>query len=570
MAVKISQMPELNNATGEEILPAVDEGINVKISVNTLKKFGTSLFITDVVKTNVNDTAGVTPNRINIIGSVYVVDSVQTQNTNVRVYVEWEGSYDQYMGTITVNGVAISNSNITIPSANIRKFRGYADVVLQDQSGPDYPLQITVEHSSGNTISVPVTFETVPEIINVEPILPVDITELPPNRSFNINITASKPFTTVKLRYNGANEVTISSVSTPSGGNYISTVSGILTSAFDNARGTLTVTASTGDSNGFSAFANPLNNTLTYNGYKPVISAPTYFYPNTQQAIKNTETATVEWSLAGSNSSLLTGFTASLMTATSSTLTIVNVAYDNVNRIVSAEVSRGTASLSVGLNNLQLVAQSSVNRYSSNTANAQVAVAHTAVALTNNGTPATIKGGSINNIESIFNQPVIVTAMSVSANRGTLTPASLPITAVSNITRNVSVSQTDIFSLTDTNNLVIEVTSLSGVTYTLNRNYRINGFAAVQVTFTAPQNTALLPFPITNNANVIITNAVINSIPPLQLTMNQVATPAQMVGVEDYALINSPGATPSMVINEAVLRDFYYTNGVTLTLNIGE
>lgn len=570
MSVKISQMPELSNVTGEEVLPAVDEGTNVKISVDTLKKYGTSLFITDVIKTNVNDAAGVTPNKINIIGSVFVVDSVQTQNNNVRVYVEWEGSYDQYMGTVTVNGVTIQNSNIIMPSANIRKFRGFADVVLQDSSGPDYPAQITVTHSAGSIISIPVTFESVPEIVNVEPIMPANITELPPARTFSINVTATKPFTTVKLRYNGANEVSINATSTPSGGNHSATVSGILTSAFDNARGTLTVTASTGDVNGFSSFANPLNNTLTYNGYKPIVSVPTYTYPASQQAIKEAETAIVEWSLASSNSSILSGFDASVMTITSATLSVSNVTYNSVNNVVSATVSRGTASLAFGLNNLQFVALSSVNRYAAATVNAQVSVAHSPVLLTNNAIPAVAKGGPTNNIESVFNQPVVITNMTVSVNRGSLTAATLPVTPVSNINRNLVITQSDIFSLTDTNNLSIELTSLSGVQYTLNRNYRIYGFNPVQITFTAPQSTLALPFPITNNANVVITNAVINSIPPLSLVMNQVGTPAQLVGVEDYALIDSPGATPSIVINEVVLRDFYYTNGVTITMNIGE
>jgi hypothetical protein len=118
--------------------------------------------------------------------------------------------------------------------------------------------------------------------------------------------------------------------------------------------------------------------------------------------------------------------------------------------------------------------------------------------------------------------------------------------------------------------MVFEVTSKSGQTFTLQRDYQLTGFAPQTITFTAPQAIANLPFAISNNASVVITNAVINSAPPLALVMNRVASPAFLVAAEDYTLLDSPGSTPRMQINEQVLRDFYYVAGVTLTLNIEE
>lgn len=566
MGTKISQMPELSTATNDNVIPIVAAGNNHKITVDNLKAYGASLFISDIVKTNSGDTAGVTPNKINIIGSVYVVDSVSTQNNNVRVYVEWDGSFDQYKGDVTVNGVAISVANTVQLQSDIRRFRGYADVVLSDTG--TYASIIQVTHSSGNAIKIPVTFTVAASIVDVEPTMPGGVTELPPLRSFNVKVTSTQPFTQVKLRFNGTAETTYNISSSPAGANHSATISAQLTSAFNNSTGTLTVTASAINASGASSFANPLNKTIVFNGYKPVVGAPTYQYPASQTAIKGTETVTVTWSLAGTHSSLLAGLTSGAMTVTSGSLSVGTVSYNSGPNTVTAVVSRGTATLVFSTNNIQLVAKSTINDYAANAVNGQVNVAETPAALTTNVSVVT-KGGATTPVVSNFNQPVFIQSVTVSASRGTLDAAALPGGQVSSLTKSITVTGSDIFSAS-TNNLVITVRTLSNVVYVLNRLYQISGFAPVTLTFTAPQTTASIPYPIVTNADVVITNAVINSVPPLPLTMNIVASPALFAAAEDCALINSPGNTPSLVINEAELRGFYYTTGTTITLNIEE
>lgn len=566
MGTKISQMPELSTASNDNVIPIVAVGNNHKITVDNLKAYGASLFVSDVVKTNAGDSAGVTPNKINIIGSVYVVDSVATQNNNVRVYVEWDGSYDQYKGDVLVNGVMIQVANTTQLATDIRRFRGFADVVLSNTG--TYANVVKVEHSSGNAIELPVTFTVAAQIVDVEPTMPGGVTELPPLRAFNVKVTATQPFTQVKLRFNGTAETTYNITSVADGANFSATVSAQLTAAFNNATGVLTVTASTINTDGASAFANPLNKTIVYNGYKPVVAAPSILYPASQSAIKAAETATITWNLAGTHSSLIAGLTTGAMTVTSGSLSIGTVSYNPGPNTVTAVVSRGTATLVFSTNNIQLVAKSTINDYAANAVNGQVNVAETPVALTSNVSVVT-KGGTTTNVVSNFNQPVTIQSVTVSANRGTLDAVALPGGQVSSLTKSITVSASDIFSAS-TNNLVITVKSLSNVTYVLNRLYQISGFVPVTLTFTAPQTTATIPYPIVTNADVLITNAVINSVPPLPLTMNIVASPALFVAAEDCALINSPGNTPSLVINEAELRGFYYTAGTTITLNIEE
>lgn len=566
MGTKISQMPELTTPTTDSVIPVVTGTSNQKITIENLKAYGASLFINDITKTNAGDTAGVTPNKINIIGSVFVVDAVSTQNNNVRVSVEWDGSYDQYKGDVTINGVAVLVANTVQLATNIRRFRGYADIVLSNTG--TYANIIRVVHSAGNQIEIPVTFAAVAQIVDVAPTMAAGVTELPPLRSFNVKVTSTQAFTQVKLRFNGTDETTYTISSAVDGANFSATISAQLPVGFNNSRGTLTITASAINASGSSAFANPLNKTIIYNGFKPVVGTPSYTYPASQTAIKGAETVTVTWSLAGTDASLVSGLSSAAMSVTSGSLSVGTVSYNAGPNTVTAVVSRGTASLVFSTNNIQLVAKSTINDYAASAVNGQVNVAETAAALTSN-TSVVTKGGTTTSVISNFNQPLFVESVSVSANRGTLDGTALPGSQISTLTKNITVSASDVFS-NSTNNLVINVRTLSNVAYTLNRLYQISGFAPVTLTFTAPQTTASIPFPIVTNSDVVITNAVINSVPPLPLNLNIVATPALFTSAEDCALINSPGNTPSLTINEPELRGFYYTTGTTITLNIEE
>lgn len=566
MGTKISQMPELTAATNDAVIPVVSGTSNHKITIENLKAYGASLFINDITKTNAGDTAGVTPNKTNIIGSVFVVDAVSTQNNNVRVSVEWDGSYDQYKGDVTVNGVAILVANTVQLAANIRRFRGFADVVLSNTGL--YANVIRVIHSAGNQIEIPVTFAAAAQIVDVAPTMASGVTELPPARSFNVKVTSTQSFTQVKLRFNGTDETSYTISSAVDGANFSATISAQLPSSFNNSRGTLTITASAINGSGASAFANPLNKTIIYNGFRPVVGSPTYTYPASQTAIKGSESVTITWSLAGTDASLVSGLSSAAMSVTSGSLAVGTVSYNAGANTVTAQVTRGASALVFSTNNIQLIAKSTVNDYAAAAVNGQINVAETPAAFTSN-TSVITKGGATTPVVSNFNQPVFIQSVSISANRGTLDATALPVPQVSSLTKNITVSASDIFSAS-TNNLVITVRTLSNVVYVLNRLYQISGFAPVTLTFTAPQTTAAIPFPIVTNADIVITNAVINSAPPLPLTLNLVSSPALFTGAEDCALINSPGATPSLVINEAELRGFYYTNGTTITLNIEE
>lgn len=566
MGTKISQMPELSTANTDNVIPIVALGDNRKITVDNLKAYGTSLFISDVTKSTATDTAGVTPSKVNVVGSTFIVDSVSTQNNNVRVFVEWDGPYDEYKGTVTVNSVAVLDANTTQVSVDVRRFRGFADVVL---SGTGlYANKIVVGHSAGSKLEVPVVFVAAPTVVDVEHTIPGGITEIPPELNFNVKVTATQSFSQVAIKFNGANETVYNVVSSTAGMNFAATFSVQLPSALIGARGTMTLTASAINANGATAFANPSNRTFTYNGYKPVVSAPTYTYPASQSAIKGAETVTVTWSLAGTNASLTSGLASGAMLVTGTSLSVGAVTYNSGPNTVTAVVSRGPSTLVLNTNNIQLVAKSNVNGYTQDPVVGQVNVAEAAVQLASN-TAVVTKGGLTTAIASDFNQPVTIQSVTVSANRGTLDAVALPGGTVMSLTKSITVSASDVFS-DSTNNLVITVKTASNATYVINRLYKIAGFAAVPLVLTAPQASVAIPFPIVNNANVSITNAYLNSSPALPLEFSLVSSASQFENATQYTLTNSPGVSPVLVINEKDLQGLYYTNGATITLNIEE
>lgn len=87
----------------------------------------------------------------------------------------------------------------------------------------------------------------------------------------------------------------------------------------------------------------------------------------------------------------------------------------------------------------------------------------------------------------------------------------------------------------------------------------------ITVTLTANESEKLLPFVF--SGRVAIAKGILNTNPPLEFDMNYVDNRITFDNAFDFTIENKDGGS-YIVINEPKLRDFYYINDSTLTVNI--
>lgn len=110
------------------------------------------LFITDVETqspSNVIEKSW----KSNTIPSNHVIDSITMDTQLLKVTVEWDGTAEDWNGTVSVNGQQIPFANISRLGSNARRFTGWINV---DCTGL---TEITAEHSSGASHVVPTNMQ---------------------------------------------------------------------------------------------------------------------------------------------------------------------------------------------------------------------------------------------------------------------------------------------------------------------------------------------------------------------------------------------------------------------------
>jgi len=113
-----------------------------------------------------------------------IVESIETDTEDLRVFVEWDGVAYDWNGTVEINGVEITNGQAI--SADSRRFSGSADIYLNGLT------DITVLQDTGTGIQISVTLQGVgPEITNVIFIngYPGSQTEVKEGDTFDIEVT---------------------------------------------------------------------------------------------------------------------------------------------------------------------------------------------------------------------------------------------------------------------------------------------------------------------------------------------------------------------------------------------
>lgn len=140
------------------------------------------VFITDIQPQSGGDV--VTPTHVPEVIGNQIIQSIETDTELLTVTVEWDGTAYHYNGDMQVNGNVIPLGNI-VQIANTRRFQGTIDIDLASA------LEIIALHSDGAYGKVDVTLQGVgPEITNVDFIggYPGTQTEVKDGDTFDIEI----------------------------------------------------------------------------------------------------------------------------------------------------------------------------------------------------------------------------------------------------------------------------------------------------------------------------------------------------------------------------------------------
>ncbi len=249
------------------------------------------VFITDVSAVHDENVVKVTRTP-----DIPVVDSVESDTTELVVTVEWDGSAYTWRGDVTVNGSAVSN--ITEIGVT-RRFTGTVNVTLP--VGTD---ELTAIHSDGAVHKVPVTMqEAGPVITDVKFVggYPSGQTEVKAGDVVTLEVTfdgsGSVP-THVEVMQEGALVHDLVPV-VPVGNKATINVTIAPTS---NAPQDLTGTVRARNAFGTFGAKKVTSNTIKCNDQAPAITVSSISYPASQGAIKDSESATVNITTSNADS----------------------------------------------------------------------------------------------------------------------------------------------------------------------------------------------------------------------------------------------------------------------------
>ncbi len=426
-----------------------------------------------------------------------VVESVQLANLTVQVTVEWDRN-NSYEGTPTVNGVAVVRTG----KIGGNTYTGYANIsgsyeeIVADLSGSQHIVPL-------DALARPVVTEA-----SFHSGYPTGQTEVKAGDTFGISIVCDTPYVAVETQ---EYEACAYSYYTASG-----SINALIGNRGDvatqrvgrvrvkNAQGTWSLWVDT-------------DNTILCNNLYPSITLDSKVYPNSQQALKDTEEVLINYSTTNANT--VTKSATSNLTITSNGATRASGDYENATYTITAKRGANGATVTYGV---------------------PVRIAHVDVVLANN-TPVQVRSGvGAVTLGCTFNQDLLI--------------------AFSNPT--ITAVDGDAHSLT-TLYETITVTNLAGKQINLNRAYFIKGFAQKTLVVNYPEELIDIGTSIVT-ANDVTVTGVINSTPPYDICTNRV-TSGNIVLVGDYVL-----NTTTVEIDKQLCAEFNYDSFNNITIYIEE
>lgn len=441
----------------------INDGLIWKVAGGDASPGKTILYISDITPT----TTGNVFNKILDGDSVSLVScSSDTQQITIHFITE-TGNIPGFKPAITVNG-----SSSTLTSTGTGEWSGTANISMGGSGN------IMLSHPDGTTYTLPLTIATGPVISSA--ILtgyPVGQTELKAGDQILVSVSANQPMTEIEFIDNGnvANIATIVAV-----GNTTNIVVGLTiadrgttTQTFGvllrakNANGSYGPTYNTsigGSSDG--------SHTVKLNNIYPSININSITYPVTQQALKNSESVSIDNTITNYNTITYSSPTNELSIPTPTVYSATKT------------VSRISGNYNVATNNFRISATRTANNATTEQ-NAVVKIANVAPTVSVILPAARLRSGG-NNGTSIQNHIITLSSnqqmligMSVDAPIGTWTGA---WSGTQTSTRTLQIHDNDTKGTYAFTNL--SATNLAGITQTIitDSNYVIGGFVLRNLT----------------------------------------------------------------------------------------
>ena len=517
------------------------------------------IFITNVEPLTAGKNVAISTNNGPNTGSVA---SILTDDTDLRVTIEWDRGFAAYQGSPTVNGTSVTNG-ITKSGGT---YSGYVDLDITGETE-------LVAELNGTTYSIDLTEDVPPTItdVTISTTYPNTQTSLKENDSIEITVTADKPFTEIVVAdFELAKSKVINGYAPTTSKTFTVSVANRNLTTLTQQRIRLTVESNTGSlSDSFTSIDTaPVNNSV------PSLAVTGITYPGTQSALKGSEVATINYT------------TTNVLDADDIVIDALEI--EGTNQLLDDDaptLTSGSGSVNVlrtdgdyndNTNNLRFTCT-----FTENGATAQFGItvfianvlpqinSLSTFVLRSTETPIAKTTGVG------FTQQVKVTNASIGTDRGTLGFTSTGSNYVTSKLFTLSASDTDIHSNSE-QQVAFSVENRSGMTTTLNKGYKIKGFAQKTIELTEPANIADLETQVVDPSKIIISGQI-NSPTPFTICQNYVADENAMDNVGDWSVTNKGDGANSYTNNNAIqvsilseLIDFGYTNGETLTINVEE
>jgi len=468
---------------------------------------GGSIFIVDVQPVNSGDNVDLTY----LSGTVpadHVVDTVNSDTSDMIVYVEFDGPGYGFTGTATINGIQVTN--IQPLGSHTRRFSGQATIDIGSNTS------ILAEHSEGHTHEISYTpYPEGPKITEIKFVngYPGSQTELKAGDNYDIQVTFdsneteptqldienwgassaasfdANDLSTGGLDWSGSIYTTTLTITIANRGT--STQNLPLRGKAKNSNNTYGDTVATNASGGTVDGVNLVKLNNTY----PSLSFGSKTYPSNQSALKNSETADVAFSYSDTDTIQFSSPNSQLSIANPTTLESTKT------------VTRIDGNYNISTNNLRAFGIRTANN-ASTTVNTIINIAHVAATITVSEPYSRLRSSSsgIGYTITITANQQLRAVPSLSAPEGSLGSFS-GSTPGTTFTATLTVRDSDTKGTYSWQNLSahnlanIETTSISG-----DDEYVIGGFAKRRLTVSAYSAEVDIGTYVTNVNKLVCTN----------------------------------------------------------------
>lgn len=446
-----------------------------------------AVFITDINPTNpIDDNVGLKV----FSNNGKVLDSCASDSNFISVSIMAKAG-SNLIPAITVNGVAVS----VVEQTN-GTFTGTVDINLNNLT------TVTAIHEDGPTATCTVTADERPVILSARFIngYPAGQTEVKANDTFNFYVSTSVEITEIQVENYGAYISQTFTVAASTNTTITGTIANRGTTPQDFGA-KVRVIKSTGSKSVyyFSDQQGTLDsvNTIKLNNAYPVITFNSISYPASQQALKNSEYATISIIIDGGDAAVYSSPTGELAITSPNTLNNTK------------QVQRISGTYNVSTPNFKVVATRTANGASSSNQTV-VNIAHAACSVTVTEQYARLRFGSSYTITITSNQNLLSAPSLVAGSQGTFTGSGF---TGSNKVWTRSISITDTMTAGTYTWGAISATNLAGLvttTITGDNTYTIGGFSARTITLGGYQNEATVNISVTDYSKLSIQWSVKN------------------------------------------------------------